>query len=335
MPAGLGGGGYLIHAFESAVGTYVEPNAAGAIAIPIIDESLEYNEDKYTSPAIRQQTIISDAKPSYYSVGGDITVECDARYEPYFLHLGRHVIAKAGAGTPWTYTYTPSQAGASSTAATGNVARTASLTIYRNGVGFGYAGCSVAGYEYTIEDGVLRCTYNIVGTGEQTPVQSATPTWQTPALFGADAHRVYIDAAGLTPAFASADVNHNGFTFRSNFNAEAQNRIVAARSATYVAFGETEAGYETELDFLSKTEYDNFKATTFRAIRLLSANGGATLTAATDGIQITSYRSFYETYGVNLPGMGDLIMAGVTGRLTGIAGGDPYKIEVKSPTNIT
>lgn len=337
MPAGLGGGGYVIFNFETVVGTYIEPNAAGALALPIIDESLTYTEDKYLSPAIRQQTIITDAKPSYYSVGGDITVEVDPRYLPYWMHIGRHLIAKSGAG-PWEYTYRPSQAGASSTAASGNVARTASITIFRNDLGFGYFGCSVGGYEFTIEDGVLRCTLNIVGMGEVLPTQAATPTWFDPNLYGADTHRVFVDAAGLAPTFAAVDVNHNGFTFRSNFNAEPQNRIRFDRSASYVSFGETEAGYETELDFLNRTEYNNFTATTFRAIRLLNTHPGsaATFAAATDAVQLTAYRSFYETYEVTLPGMGDLIMAGVTGRITGIAGGDPYDIKIKTTTaNIT
>ena len=89
------------------------------------------------------------------------------------------------------------------------------------------------------------------------------------------------------------------------------------------------------MDFTSKTEYDNFKATTFRAIQLRSLHGVATLAAATDGVQLTTYRSFYETYEVGLSGMADLIMAGVTGRGIVQTGGDAYSIEVKSAVAIT
>jgi len=42
----------------------------------------------------------------------------------------------------------------------------------------------------------------------------------------------------------------------------------------------------------------------------------------------------WEDYDLGLEGIGDLIMAGVNGRSIGIAGGDAYKIEVKSPTTI-
>jgi hypothetical protein len=333
MPAGLGGSGYVAWVLETTKGTYLDPSTAGALFIPIIEESLAYTEDKYLSPQIRQQVIISDAKPSYYHVEGDITLEVDPAFMPHILYCSRHTIVKTGAG-PFTYKFTPSAAGATSTAASGAVQRTASIGIIRNGIGFGYAGCTVTGYEFTIEDGVLRVTLNIIGESEATPAALGTPTWSAPNLYGADTKAVFVDTAGAAPAFASPDLNFNGFTWRSNHNAEAQNRITTSRSAQYVSFGETEHSYETELDFTSKTEYDNFKATTFRAIQLRSLHGGATLAAATDGVQLTTYRSFYETYEVGLSGMADLIMAGVTGRGIVQTGGDAYSIEVKSAVSI-
>lgn len=334
MPAGLSGAGYMAWVLETTKGTYLDPSTAGALFIPIVEESLAYTEDKYLSPQIRQQVMISDAKPSYYHVEGDITLEVDPAFMPHILYCSRHTITKTGAG-PYTYKFVPSTAGATSTAASGAVQRTASITLVRNGIGFGYAGCTLAGYEFTIEDGVLRVTLNIVGEGESTPAALGTPAWSAPNLYGADTKQVFVDVAGVSPAFATADLNFNGFTWRSNHNAEAQNRISTLRSANYVSFGETEHSYETELDFTSKTEYDNFKATTFRAIQLRSLHGGTTLVASTDGVQLTSYRTFYETYELGLSGLGDLIMAGVTGRGIVQTGGDAYSIEVKSAVSIT
>lgn len=334
MPAGLGGAGYLALTFETVVGTYLPPTTAGTVFIPILSETLAYTEDAYYSPQIRQQTIESSREQGYYHVEGDVVMEFDANFAPYLLHCSRHNIAKSGAG-PYTYLYTPSQAGSATTAASGNVPRTCSLTVIRNGVGFGYGGCEVNTIEATLDGGILKTTFGIVGLSEVTPGGLGSPAWSAPSLLGAAAHSVYVDAAGLTPAFAAADVTFNGFTANINYNAAAQNRINAARSASYISFGQTEATYSTELDFLTKAEYDNFKNNTRRAVKLESLKGGATFALATDAFQLIFYNSAYDAYPVALPSMGDLIMAsGVTGRALAIAGGSPFQIGVKSAVNI-
>jgi hypothetical protein len=328
MPAGLGGGGKVGVAFETVMGTYVAPT----IFVPILSESLVYREEKYYSEQIRQQTMVSDVKPGYYHVEGDIEMEVDPTNHPYWLYASRHTITKTGAG-PYTYKFVPSSAGSASTAASGAVPRTMSITIVRNGVVFGYCGCTVGNFEYTIEDAVLRCTMTVLGLSEA--VQSApSPTWSAPNLFGADAHHVYVAASATTPTFGAADTGFNGFTFRANYNAEAQNRIVSTRSASYISFGITEAEFESELDFLNRTDYDNFVNNVQRAIKLESTNGGATFAAATSGIILQGNRVSYDTYDIGLEGMGDLIMAGFTGRAVGITGGDAYEIQVKSVANI-
>lgn len=329
MPAGLGGGGSVGVAFETTMGTYVPPVTFS----PILNESLRYMEDKYYSEQIRQQTIASDVKSSYYHVEGDIEVEVDPRDHVYWLYASRHTIAKTGAG-PFEYKFTPSSAGSASTAAGTTTPKTLSITIVRNGIVFGYTGCVVGGFEYTVEDGVLRCTMSVLGLAEATQADP-TETWVAPDLLGADAHRVYLAASAAAPTFGAVDVNFNGFTFRTNYNAEAQNRIRADRSASYISYGITEAEFESELDFLDKTDYDNMKNNTTRAIKLESTNGGATFAAATSAVRLQGNRVSYDTYDIGLEGMGDLIMAGFTGRAIGIAGGDAYQIEVKSPTSIT
>lgn len=333
MPAGLGGGGWLAITLETTMGTYLPPTTAGTVWVPILTDSFMYREDKYFSPQIRQQTIVSDVKQSYYHIEGDIRMEADPNFLPYFMHCSRHTITKTGAG-PYVYKYAPSSAGSATTAASGAVSRTASITIVRNNIGFGYAGCVAGGYEFTIDNGVLVVTFNMLGLSQVTPGGLGTPAWVDPNLLGAAAHTVFVDAAGVTPAFATPDLNFNGYTFSSNFNASAQNRLTPSRAATYIAYGETEANYTTELDFVDKTEYNNFENATTRAIRMASLNGGSTLAAATSGVQIDVNRSAYETYDVALGGMGDLIMAGVTGRAIGIAGGDAYAISVKSAASI-
>lgn len=334
MTAGLGGGGYMAIVHEVTMGTYLPPTTAGTVFIPILSETLQYQEDKYYSEQIRQSTIVSDVKPSYYHAAGDIVMEVDSSLLPYLLYCGRYTITKTGASTPWTYKFVPSQAGAASSG-TGANERTASITMVRNGIGFGYAGCVLGGGEFTIENGVLRFTANIMGVSEATPGGLGTPTWAAPKLLGANAHSIYVAASAVAPTFAAASIDFNGFTFAQNFNAAAQNRIIAARSASYISFGMTEATYNTELDFNDKTEYDNFKAASTRALKLESIGDGAPFATSADACQIQINRSAYDSYEVPLSGMGDLIMATVTGRALGIAGGDPYAITLKSSLSIT
>lgn len=335
MPAGLGGSGWLALTLETAVGTYLPPTTAGTIWIPINSETLHYTEERYYASQIKQTTIVSDAKQGYYHIEGDVVLDVDVNNLPYWGYISRHAITKTGAGAPFTYDFVPSQAGSTSTAAAGAVPRTASITVVRNGVGFGYSGCIVNTWELTIDGGILRASLGILGMAEQVPAGLGTPAWVASSLFGADAHSLYVAAAGATPTFAAADVTFNGFTFNSNFNGAAQNRIVPNRGASYVSYGETEATYTTEADFLDRTEYDNYMNSVARAIRLESLKGGATFALATEAVQLTINRSVYDSYEPNLGGMGDLVMASVTGRVLGIAGGNPYKLTVKSGVSIT
>lgn len=334
MPAGLGGGGRVFICHETTLGDYLDPSTVGGVWVPILSESLMYTEDKYYSPQIRQQTIVSDVRPSFYHVEGDITMEVDPRFLPHFLYASRHTPTKTGAATPWTYDFVPSSAGSASTGAGASVAKTASITIVRNNVGFGYAGCVVNNWEFTIEDGVLRVTMGILGVSEELPAALGTPAWVDPILFGADSTSMFTGASATTPTFTQI-FDFNGFTFTANYNGEAQNRIRADRAASYISFGETEATYTTELDFIDRTEYDNFVNANTRAIRMESLRGGASFAAATSACRIDVNRSAFDAYEVGLAGMGDLIMASTTGRALGIAGGAPYKITVKSPTEIT
>lgn len=333
---GLGGGGSVGIAFETTMGTYVPPT----IYVPIISESLEYTEEKYLSEQIRQQSIISEAKPSYYHVEGDIEMEVDPELIVYFLYMGRHTVTKVGAATPWTYTFVPNSAGTASTATGASTQKTASITVVRNGEVFGYAGCALGGFEFSVDtdSGILMATLNILGLSEAV-ASDPTEVWVAPKLYGADAHHIKLDTAGAAPAFASSDdVNHNGLTFGVNFNAEAQNRVRADRSASYISFGITEGTVSSEIDFLTRTDYDNFKATNKRAIRMGSYTPGAsaTLAAATHGIELQANNYFFNSYSVPLEGMGDLIAADTEGRMLGIAAGDAYSVKVKTVvTNIT
>lgn len=334
MPAGLGGSGYLAVIHEVTMGTYLPPTTAGTIFVPILSESLAYTEDKYYSEQIRQQVMDSEQKPSYYHVEGDIVMEVDTAFLPYFLYMSRFNITKTGAASPWTYKYTPSTAGSATTATGPTTRKTGSMTVVRNGIGFGYAGCVVGGWEFTIEDGVLRVTMSVLGLSEVTPAGLGTPVWTAAKLLGADAHTISVDAAGVAPTFATPAVNFNGYTSNINHNAEAQNRIRSDRSASYISYGKTEATLDTELDFESKVEYDNYKASTKSAYRMRSIGDGAAYAASTDAITIDFNRASYDSYELGLGGIAELIMASTTARALTVAGGDAFVVEVKSTMSV-
>lgn len=329
MPPGIGASAALGFGFESTLGTYAPPT----VWIPILEESLVYTEDKYYSQQLRQQVTDSDVLPSYYHVEGDIRLEADVNYLPYLMFCSRHIIASTGG----VYTFTPSIAGATSTAATGLVQRTCSLTMIRNGQFFGYTGCTMGGYEFTVDtdEGVLMATMNVMGNGEEDG--SGTPSWIAPELFGADCHRVSVDTAGVSPAFATPSQDFNGFTFRANHNPEPQNRLIPQRKAVFTKFGKTDFSVESELDFIDKTEYNNFKAAAVKAFQFESRRPGnaATFTAATEAIRITTNRAAYDRYDISVDDIASIIIGGFEGHGLNITGGDAYKIEIKSPVVIT
>lgn len=325
MTAGLSGAGAVGVAFESVMGTYVAPT----IWVPILSESLKYTEERYYSPQIRQQVMVSDVKQGYYHTEGDIELEVDPDTYPYFMYASRHAITKTGAATPWTYKFAPSAAGATSTAASGAVQRTLSITVLKNGQWFGYAGCTVGQIVATVDAGVLKSTLSIIGLSEAEP-SAPTPAWDDPQIYGADAHNVFAAASAVAPVWGTATTNFNGYTFTANHNPTPQNRIRADRAASYVSFGETEISVETELDFDDRAEYDNFVASTQKAFKLESTRDGTALATAADGVSFAVNRGVYETYDVDLSGLADIVMAGVTVKGIGINGGDAYDITVKS-----
>lgn len=334
--AGIGGNNKMYVVFESPYGTFIDPSAGvGGAWVPFETESLVYTENKYYSQQIRNQTLDSEVKPAPYHVEGDIKMEVDANYLPYFLYASRHVVVKTGpTALVYTYSVTPGSFGSTYP---GGSANGLSITIIRNGEGFGYAGCVCTQFVYEIEDGVAKVTMSILGLSEAVPAALGTDTYIAPSIFGADAHTIFVDASGTAPAFASADNSFNGFSATFNYNGAAQNRIRPDRKATFISYGKTEYSYNTELDFLTRTEYDNMVNSTTRALRYQSVKpgGAGTYAAATEALRITMRRSNYDTYVVNTPAIGDLIMAQVTGHGLAQTGAAAFTIECKSLANIT
>src|SRR5438270_9997466 len=139
MPdADIGAHGWIWVALESTYGTPIDPSSSpsSGIYVPILSETLMYTEpNRYYSEQIRQETVHSDAKQSYYHVEGDIVMEVDARYMPYFMYASRHTVTKTGSGAPYTYAAVP---GGQGTAYPGGSARGLSIGTDRDNVGFLY-----------------------------------------------------------------------------------------------------------------------------------------------------------------------------------------------------
>lgn len=335
MAAGLGAGGAVGIALETAAapGTWVTP----AIWVPVKEENFTYNEDRYFSDAIRQQTISQAAKQGFYHIEGNLNMEVDTRSLPYFLHASRLGVTKTGASSPFTYLYKPS-----SGATIPSTNRTCSITILRNGQWFGYAGCVIGSFDLTVDGGVLM--FNITNLLGTTDVPQATitstppvPSFTTPQLLGAAAHSIALGDGALTSAPAGSSAmagttvsnKFNGFTFTNNDNAEAQNRINQARSAAYISFGITEPQVSASLDFDSRTDYDHFVATDSKRLQFISQNGAA------DKVVVNIYNSVFDEYPVSLGGWGDIIMADSVLRVISSGGTNPaFDINVLSSTDL-
>lgn len=327
MPPGVGGGGYVGIAPETTFGTYVAPT----LFVPILNESFGYQEDKYFSPAIRKSVVVNDVAQNYYSIGGDIDVDVDPATWVYFMYASRHTITKTGAGSPWTYTFVPSAAAAATTAAGTTTPKSLSITIVRNGVVFKYVGCVVGGFNLRVEDGVLKSNMSMVGLAD-TSVGGDTPpaaTFTAPTIMGAGAHQVYIDTAGATPAFATASTVFNTFTANMNNNGSPRNRIVSGRGASAIVWGEGEYTITSGFDFETRGDYDNVINATAKAFRLKSSSG------ASNDVQLDVFRGIYNTYPVNLAGIGDILTADAEIRIVNQAGAvGPYSLQVISPTSV-
>ena len=325
---GIGATGFVGVAFETVKGTYVAPYAH----VPVLSESLKYTEDKYYSQQLRQQVIDSQVTAGYYHIAGDLEMEVDVHFIPYFLYASRHTCTKAGAG-PYTYNYTPTTDGATSTNAGTTLCKTLSITCVRNGEVFGYTGCTVGQYSFTVDAGVLKVTMSIIGEAEA--VQTVpVPVWLEADLLGADSHNVYTTASGITPTWGAAQAGFNGFTFMVNHNAEPQNRIKSSRSAAFVKYGKTDLEVDSELDFLTRADYDKMVNTQTAAFKLESTVGGVAYNGTVPGISLAANHCAYDTYDINVGSIDAIIMGGFKGHGLVQVGGNAYEIKVTSPTNV-
>lgn len=312
MTKAIAAEGFCGVAFEVTPGTWVTP----AKFFPIRSESLSHSQQTNWRRPIRGLADNIGAVQGAAVVQGSVEIEGIESAIVHFLHASRNTIAKATAGSDYTYTTTPGHSAVTTP-------KTLSITIVRgNGQVFGYAGCVVVRQAYTLDNDMLVATFDIIGRSE---ASQTLPTYVDDATrpFGAGEWNVEIPTA--TPV---TDVDT--FTLSIDDAGEAQQRLRTSRGPAFIKFGERDIGLTLNRDFESRTDYDAFKALTSQSITILASKG------AVNQIQFKLPVAIKDTYEVNLTGQGDMLAATIAYKsVYDPSTSKAYEIMVKTQENIT
>jgi hypothetical protein len=312
MP-GTGAQGFVGIAPEAVAGTYVAPTKY----VPVESESLQYMQDTIFRRPVRQTADVVGAVDGNAHVEGDMSMEAFEDVVALMLHSARTTRTKTGTTPNFTYALVGS--------AVAVPAKTMSITVIRNGIVFGYTGCIIGNFSFTIEDGILKFNCGIVGRDE-TSQALPTATWNTGVQatpYGAGKYNLQIPT---TTQVFDAD----GFEFNVDDSAEPQYRLKdTSRGAQFIQYGERTVTMSMERDFDTRTDYDAFKALTAQDITLLASKG------ANNSITIQVPAAIKDTYEVGLGGQGDLTRAQIAYNGVLDAVGNAYKVTVKTQEDIT
>jgi hypothetical protein len=266
-------------------GVYTPPN----FHFPILSETLYHKQDTQWRRPIRSNVDNLGGVPGNVHTEGDI--ELEGLVEPliYFHKASRATLVKTGpVSSLYTYVFTPN---ASATAL-----NTLSITIVRNGVAFGYTGCVVSSFKYTIDNGQLKATVSLRGSDEadqSVPVPSYAGQAQ---VFGAGDYNVQIPTA--TQVF-----DMDTFEWSVEDNAEPQFRLRSGgqRGAQFMKYGERSVTLSTERDFQTRADYDAYKALTAQSVTIQADK------TTGEQVKILMPVAVKESYELGLAGQGDLI----------------------------
>jgi hypothetical protein len=289
-------------------GTYSAP----AKFFPIMSESLQYQQATNFRRPIRKTADIVGAVAGDVHTEGDIEMEALEDVVIWFLYATRSSIIKTGT-TNYTYTATPTPAAIPT--------RTLSITVERNGIIFGYTGCVVGSFKFSVDNGTLMFSVSIVGQDEATQ-SLPVPSFSTTVPFGAGQYNIQVPTA--TQVF-----DMDTFEWTCEDNATPQFRMKdTGRGAQFVNFGERNLTLSCERDFLNKTDYDAFKALTSQTITITASKG------ANNSISLLNAVAFKDTYELGLSGQGDLIRATINYQLAIDGSGNSYQITLKTQESI-
>lgn len=299
-----------------ASGVYTPPTKYG----PITSESLKYVQDTQWRRSIRQSVDNLGGVPGNVHVEGDVVIEGLTDLMIYFHRAMRQNVVKSGPVTgKYSYTFTPTAAA--------TAGRTLSITVVRNGVVFGYTGCTVGTVKFGISNGMLTATYTIVGMDE-TVQAMPTPVWNTNQLqpFGAGEYDVEIPTG--TQVFDT-----DTFEFTSTDNATPNYRMKnTGRGAQFVQFKERTVTMTLNRDFQDRTDYDAFKALTAQALRVK-----ATKAVTGEIFQLDILAGVKDTFeAANLSAQGDLLVSKIAYQGTLDPGtGNAWTLAITTAENMT
>jgi hypothetical protein len=279
---------------------------------PIINETLKYQQANVYRRPIRKSADVIGTVAGNSHTEGDIEMEALEDVLIYFLYASRTAIVKTGSGN-YSYAVTPTAAAIP--------LRTLSITVERNGVIFGYTGCVVGNFKFSITDGVLMFSVGIVGSDEATQ-STPTPSFPTTVPYGAGQYSIELPTA--TPV-----LDTDTFEWTCEDNAEAQFRLKSTgRAAQFISYGERNLSLTLERDFMTRTDYDLFKAVTAQSVTLTASKG------ANNSISLLTAAAIKDTYEVGLSGEGDLVRASLAYQIPIDGSGNSYNITVKTQESI-
>lgn len=307
MAPGIGAGGFVGIALETVPGTYLAPLKF----IPILSEKLLYKQETNWRRPIRQSADIAGPVAGDSSISGEISIEALSDCVPYFLYCARTTPVKTGTG-PYIYTFKPNALAVPS--------RTMSITVIRNGMPFGYSGCVVDNFTFSIDGGLLKMDMSILGRDESA-VALPTATWGISTPFGAGMYNIQIPTA-------SQVFDTDKFSFKVDDAAAPAFRLKnTGTGAQFVTYGERSVELEVERDFEFRVEYDAFKALTASSVTLIATKG------VSESISIAVPTAIKDTYEVEgLSGQGTLLRASVKYNGVVDATGNTYTLVVTTPT---
>lgn len=310
MAVGIGAAGIVGIALEAVAGTYVAPTKF----MPVRSESLTLNLDTNFLREIKGVADVSGAVKGNSSVEGTIDVVVRHDSIVHWLYAARATVVKSGITPDFVYTFSPSSAAEAPN-------KTLSITIVRNGQVFAYTGCVVGSQEWSIDNGLLVCSFNVLGENENSQA-APTPTYSNVDPFGAGSYVLEIPTA--TQVF---DVDT--FSMSIDDSGEAQYRLRDDRfTPSFIKFGERSVTLSTTRDFHNRDQYNAYKALTDQSVTLRAQQSVARY------VEFTLPNVKQDTYTVALGGQGDLIMA--QSNFTAVHNGSPtYTIEVGTSENIT
>jgi len=290
----------------SSSGTYAAPTKY----LPFLSESLTFQQDTQWRRPIRNTAAVIGAIPGDSHIEGDITFEALSDVIIYFLAATRCSVTKTGTG-PFTYTFTPTSAAIPT--------ETMSITIVRNGQVFGYTGCVVSSFRITVDNEVLQMSVSILGRDEasQGPV---TATWPVSTPFGAGQYNLQVPTG-------SPVTDSDSFEFSVDDNGTPNYRLQSTtRGPAFINFGESAAQLTLNRDFITRADYDNFKALTAQSVTLAATKG------ASESVTLLMPAAVKDTYETQIGGEGDLIRASITYQGVIDGTGKHYLITVVTPT---